>query len=209
MAIESERIPVRICPSCREEFQPHVTECLDCGGATVPGWEGEPLAAGSAGEAGGSGTLFESPEEGADLRGFEVVVRTGSEDWVSPLLQRLRRAGVESRVAYDPRSCGGGAMTLVVLVRPQDEERAREIELKTYVRQIPDLPGSLNRATTDVCPACRTPVRPNEAECPDCGLVLAETDPACGCGDGSCATGPEAGVPGLEGGLSFGRERRG
>jgi hypothetical protein len=210
MGIESEKVPVRICPACREEFQPHVTECLDCGGPTVPGWEGVPVAAPSAArpELSRAPDSYASPEANEDFRGFDVLVRSGPEEWVSPLLERLRRAGIETRVGYSPQN--QGSLTLGVLVRPEDEARAREVEIRTYVKQIPDLPGSLNRTTTDLCPACRGPVRPSDAECPDCGLALDVDDPACGCGDGGCATGPEAGLPALEGNiLPAGRDRRG
>lgn len=36
-----QEIPIRFCPACGEEFQPHILTCLDCGAETLEGFEGQ------------------------------------------------------------------------------------------------------------------------------------------------------------------------
>jgi ribosomal protein L32 len=175
MSLETDTIPIRVCPSCGSEFQPHVTECLDCGTATVAAWEGMTQGIVARDED------LESAEPFAvdgNTHGFDVLLRSGDMTWLRPLVVRLNGSGIESRITShpDPRR----ASELLLVVHPRDEERARQIELKTYVRQVPDLPGSLNRASTDVCPACGAGVRPRETECPDCGLAIWEDQDGAG-----------------------------
>jgi len=104
--LEGERIPIRACPACGSEFQPHVLECLDCGEATVPAWEG-------LGEHAPGVASEDEPDARDEGPARGVALRSGDGSYIKPLLERLARAGIAARVV--PRS--GRATELVVVVR--------------------------------------------------------------------------------------------
>ena len=54
--------PIRRCPECGEEFQPHVVDCSDCGTPLVSAFEGD-----GAPEAGGDAGAAPVPEETVTL----------------------------------------------------------------------------------------------------------------------------------------------
>jgi len=149
------------CPECGEDFLPTATVCSDCG---VP----LRLAAELSGAPVGGGP---------QLEGELVLVRAEGPAWVEQLADRLRAAGIPSRVEIiDPERfkarSGVSGTACGLFVRPGDLARAQEIDAVVQREQIPDLPADAREGESDGCPACGAAVAPEARECPDCGLFL-------------------------------------
>ena len=159
----SEPSPKR-CPSCREEFLATATWCGACDVALVhetelPRDEGEVLSA-------------------ADEL---APIRVEFPHWIEKLAERLAREGIPSRVELvkdDTPRPRGAAAPCVLLVRPEDAERARAIDAELLREQIPDAPDdtSTDWVESDDCPACGVAVPTEAPECPECGLAFRAVD---------------------------------
>jgi hypothetical protein len=70
--------------------------------------------------------------------------------------------------------------SVAIFVRPGDREAALALDVEFAQSQIPDLPEPITTTALDSpsegCPACGSPIQPNAAECPGCGLYLGEPD---------------------------------
>jgi hypothetical protein len=102
-----------------------------------------------------------------------VVVREGDLDWMSELRAVLIDAGIPCTVHSDAgcrKGCCGAACRLVV--SSEDLERARERIEEYYMEVSPELRASNELIKNGKCPACGSPVGPDDQECRDCGLPL-------------------------------------
>jgi len=151
------------CPECGEEFVHTAQVCSDCG---VPLRLAVELA--DPGSDAGSGL---PPAE--EL----VLIRAEGPAWIEMLAERMRAAGVPSRVEIiDParfgaRSGTGGA-ACGLFVREADLAEARRIDAQVQREQIPDLAGEEDAEGSEGCPACGAALAAEAGECPDCGLFL-------------------------------------
>jgi hypothetical protein len=160
---------MKTCPRCGEEYVLAASVCADCG---VPlGFEGPAARAAAEPDA-------EEPPDVSTL----VAVRHAEVSWIEGLAAALAEAGVPSHVALpdesDERrvqSRGMGALRCTLFVRPEDAAAAARIDAEFARTQVPDLPDAAQTGwgESDACPGCATPVPPDAAECPECGLAFA------------------------------------
>jgi len=173
---------LRYCPECGEEYQPHMTHCLDCGSPLEEKLDGEPV-------------MLEAPreQEAPDLPpGDYARVAHGLSAQTAELLVRLF---VAARIPVKVESVGYG---LTLSARLEDHPAVIAIlEREGVLPAQPD--GSAPAVAKDggPCPACGADIEAGTVECAECGLTFggsscqscgAEMDPA----DESC---PACGHP--------------
>jgi hypothetical protein len=150
----------KICPDCETEYLPHIEKCADCGAVLI--WPED---------------IEKAREKKKRLTEEavkdEVAVREGDMNWLGELYNVLIDAGIPCAVRVDAacnKSCCGDKCRLVV--SSGDAERAQE-QIEEYFAKIhPEVRVSREMAGEGKCPACGSPVGPDDPECPDCGLPL-------------------------------------
>ena len=152
---------IRYCPACREEYQPHMTHCLDCGGALKERLDGEAPEYHPTPEGEAEGESRPPPGE------YRRVGDGGlSAQVAEPLVRGFAEAGIPVRV----ESLGYG---LCLSVR--DEDRAAVVAVLVREGLMPNQPdetGPTVAAEGGPCPACGAHLDPGRVECPECGLLL-------------------------------------
>ena len=151
----------RICPQCEDEYTADALECAECGVALVhpdalePAAEAEPF-----------------PETDA-----LICIRVGPLPWSRALSETLSAAEIEHRIERDerkPEEGGidperfGGEILYGTWVRPEDQERAAEVDHGLFAHLEPEVAGETEGE--EVCPACTEPIEAAVLECPGCGL---------------------------------------
>ena len=166
---------VRHCPRCQSDYQAHVSQCADCGGALEDRFEGmEPAAESAPVEL--PATL--PPGE------YETLYFSHSLADLGPLGERLDQRGIPFRI--DSLSLGSRHQARYeLLVRGLERETAREELLYLLGGGIEqDQARTLDRDFDPACgyrrcPGCSSGLASGTVECPECGLVLLEPeDPA-------------------------------
>ncbi len=159
---------VRVCRDCGEEYRPEILRCADCGG------ELEDVLPGASREA----ARTPPPEGPADTAGFHPLYQTSRATDLVPMVERLREAGVPSRLA-EQRSDAEGAPPRYVLLVPEAETRralAAVTDLVAPHEAAADVHAVETRFDPDrgylQCPACGAEPPQGAAECPECGLGL-------------------------------------
>jgi hypothetical protein len=146
---------LRWCPACGEEYQPHMTECLDCGVALEDKQEGASRPV--------EPPVVESSLPPVDYR---VIADGLSGPTVEPLVQTFISAGIPVKV----ESAGYG---LRLSARSQERAAAMAIlEREGLIPQQPEPSAPAVAAEGGPCPACGTVIRPGTFECAECGLAL-------------------------------------
>ncbi|HEX5759140.1 MAG TPA: hypothetical protein VF121_08095 [Thermoanaerobaculia bacterium] len=152
---------IQVCPRCGSEFQPHVTECLDCGTATEARWDvpGAPPA-----------PPPPAPTDFSLPRDVEACsVRFGDLQAATELAVFLEERGVPCRVdSTQPAR----RRHYHVLVAPEDQERARALDREHLAAVVPEGEAVMTEPPPGHCPACGSRVPDEVLECPDCGLVV-------------------------------------
>ena len=153
-------LPPRRCPRCREEYVATALTCVDCGVALVA-----------------EGDLDEAPATELPASDALVQVRVENPVWIRALAERLAEEGIPSRVELlesDARTARRHGAPCALRVRPEDAERARQVDAALLRAQLPDLPedASPEWREAEGCPACGTPLAPEAVECPECGLAF-------------------------------------
>ena len=157
---------LRYCPDCGEEYQPHMTQCLDCGtvlkekldGAETPELNAPPE--------------LES-ELGLPPGDYERVADGLTAQEVEPMVKLF----VSERLPVKVESHGYG---LSLSVRREDRPAVVAIlEQEGVIPRQSDAPTV--SADGGPCPACGTHVKPGTVECIECGLLLGAF---CECGEG-------------------------
>lgn len=160
---------IRVCPDCGSEFQPHILECIDCGAATRPATD-LPLQPEPAPPPERSSS---PPAIPSLVPGMEAhPLRQAPLEWARDLSQYLIDHGVSCRV--EPCRSEGCTSQFTVTVAPGDMERARELDHRFLLQEVPD--AAYVNLETEGCPACGTPLGQGQDECPECGLVVAGAD---------------------------------
>jgi hypothetical protein len=167
---------LRYCPDCGEEYQPHMTQCIDCGTALkekLEGAETPPLNAPPEGEA------LPSLPPGDYLRVADGLTAQA----VEPVV----RLFVAERIPVKVESSGYG-----LILSARSEDRAAVVAILEREGVIPkqsDAPAVA--AEGGPCPACGTHIKPGTVECLECGLLLGAFCESCGEGvspsDDACA----------------------
>ncbi len=150
----------KICPECETEYLPHIQKCADCGATLLLPEE-----------------YKKAVEEKKRLEDKtvenRVVAREGDLAWMSELRSVLIDTGIACSLHSDAgckKSRCRDAWQL--MVSPDDLERAQE-RIEEYFTEIdPEFRTSKELMSEGKCPACGSPVGPNERICPDCGLPL-------------------------------------
>jgi hypothetical protein len=149
-----ELVPVRRCPECGEEFQPHIVDCSDCGVPLEHGIEGQPAVGGETGPAAHEGTYVLIPQ----IVGTQDVLDAGKE---------LSGTAIRFRLVPSTRRRDG----LALLVREEDAALA-----DAFLREAGLLPPLDDSPPVGEeggpCPACGTHVAAGSLGCAECGLVL-------------------------------------
>jgi hypothetical protein len=166
---------VRYCPDCGEEYQPHMTECLDCGtalkekldGAETPDLSGPPEV---------------EPEPSLPPGDYQRVADGLTAQAVEPVVKLF----VRERVPVKVESHGYG---LSLSARREDRAAVMAIlEREGVIPRQSDVP--VVAADGGPCPACGTHIKPGTVECVECGLLLGafcECGEALSPGDDVCA----------------------
>ena len=152
---------IRYCPACREEYQPHMTHCLDCGGDLALRLEGEAPVYRAVPEA--------EAETEASLPPGEYR-RVGDAGLPARVVESLVEGFVAAGIPVKVESTGYG---LCLSVR--DEDRAAVVaalEREGVIPVQPDAAVPAVAAEGGPCPACGARLEPGIVECPECGLLL-------------------------------------
>jgi hypothetical protein len=170
----------KTCPSCGDEFVPHVELCPDCR---------VPLRA--AGE--------HAPAENAALAGElreAVMLRAGEVSELRELAERLTAAGIPCAIDTDPpgqnlgaatsrRAAAGAPARLALYVDANAAQAAVRIHQAWMVDAVPDSGSAGEAGVIDACPGCGEPLTTGAAVCASCGLEFPELQVACPrCGQG-------------------------
>jgi hypothetical protein len=140
----------RYCPDCGEEYQPHVTECVECGGVLQDRRDGD----------------VREPEPVLPPGEYEKVVDGLTAATAERLVKRFIAAGLPVKV----ESVGYG---LCLSARLEDRAAVLAIlEGEGAVPRQPDAEVPAVGTEGGACPACGTTVGAGTVECPDCGLLL-------------------------------------
>ena len=150
-------IYLRYCPDCGEEYQPHMTHCIDCGTALQERLEGHSPA-------------YEPPPEPEPAPAlppgeYGRVASDLSAQTVEPLVKLFVAAGIPVKV----ESAGYG---LFLSARPEDRPAVVAILEREGVIPKQSDETAVVAADGGPCPACGTHVSPGTFECPECGLLL-------------------------------------
>jgi RNA polymerase subunit RPABC4/transcription elongation factor Spt4 len=152
-----------VCPKCKVGFAPGIAVCPFCK---------IPLA---------SKQLFEEePDETPepiilddDISSLKEL-RTADVNWIHHLQDKLAEAGIPHCIEQSaPRR-----MVFSLYVRPEDLDRAKEIDEKVYAIEVPDGEGMRHTEDLDFssCPACGNRLGENDLKCSSCGLDLSPTE---------------------------------
>ena len=154
----------KICPSCGEEYYPHIEKCADCGSVLLSAEE--------------HGRFQEERKRTAEKAVEDAVqVREGDLNWMSELKTVLLDAGIPCLLVSD-EGCGKGCCgdKWRLKVSPGDFERAQE-SIEEYLMELdPELRTSRELIREGKCPACGSPAGADDRDCPDCGLPLLIVD---------------------------------
>jgi ribosomal protein L40E len=149
---------IKICPDCNAEFFHHVQNCTDCGAALLLPEENRKLQ--------------EERDQCKDkMIKNAVAVKEGDLDWIDELYNMLLDASVPCVIKANI-GCGCSGQPYALLVSTEDAERANELIEEHYAHVHPEIEASNDLVNNGKCPACGSPVGPNEPECRDCGLTL-------------------------------------
>jgi hypothetical protein len=151
---------IKICPDCTTEYFAHIENCADCGSVLLSPEEHERV---------------QEDRKRCKEKILEdtVVLKDGDLKWIDELYNVLINAGIPCAVNADTgckKGCCGNPYQL--LVSREHAEKANELVEEHYTKLHPEIQVSREMMSQGNCPACSSPVDPNAAECPDCGLVL-------------------------------------
>ena len=156
---------LRYCPDCGEEYQPHMTECIDCGTALKEKLDGDDTP-----ELAAPPDL--EPEPSLPPGDYEKVADGLSAQAVEPVV----RLFVAGRIPVKVESSGYG---LSLSSRREDRAAVMTIlEREGVIPAQPDAPAVA--ADGGPCPSCGTHIKPGTVECPECGLLLGAVCEGCG-----------------------------
>jgi predicted amidophosphoribosyltransferase len=149
---------LRYCPDCGEEYQPHMTRCIDCGSALKEKLDGESMEYAAPPE--------REPESSLPPGDYGRVAAGLSAQVVEPLVRVFVEAGIPVKV----ESIGYG---LCLSVRGEDRSAVVAILEREGVIPIqPEATTPAVAAEGGPCPACGSNLEPGTVECPECGLLL-------------------------------------
>lgn len=167
---------IRHCPRCQSDYEPHISQCGDCGGSLEERVEGMEVSAPAAPAL---------PPDTLPPGDYETFYFSRENADLDPLAERLTGRGIPFRI--EPISvgpaCGNRAPTRYELrVRDLDREAAGEELCRVMGEGIePEDALSLDRSFDPAsgyrqCPACSKELVPGTAECPECGLTLLDPE---------------------------------
>ncbi|MBI5887034.1 MAG: hypothetical protein HZB85_10725 [Deltaproteobacteria bacterium] len=160
---------VKVCPRCDAEYYAHVNKCATCGVELVA-----------------PGNLKQAKQALPDAAGELVCVVDGPRDRVLELSATLKKAGFAAQHLKVPDADGGCSTDKgygVFVPKTQAQAAVKKVEGMWHELH-PEMVEAQDRMNAGLCPACGTALRPDNPECPDCGLFL---------GDPSCQNDPDCG----------------
>ncbi len=167
---------IKICPTCRTEYQLSAQLCADCG-VTLQFMGSVAGPNRGATGVGGSARGFPEPlPESSDL----ACLRITELSWIRDLHARLSDEGIPIRLEVEETDGSRDIHRWVyrLLVRPRDLDAAAAVDRAYLCEQMPEaaeaLPSGSN--TPGRCPACGANVRPDSSSCPECDLAFPEEE---------------------------------
>ena len=149
---------IKICPECNTEFFHHVQNCTDCGAALLLPEENQKIQ--------------EERKQCSDkMIENAVTVKEGDLDWIDELYNMLLDASVPCVIKANI-GCGCSGQPYALLVSADNTEQAIGLIEEHYAKVHPEIEASNELINQGNCPACGSPVGPNDPECRDCGLTL-------------------------------------
>jgi hypothetical protein len=146
-------VPVRRCPECGEDFQPHIVNCSDCGVPLEDAIEGQPLARREAAPAEDEGTYVAIN----GILGQQDVLDAGKALSATALRYQLgptTRRDLWALAVHEADADAAVALLREAGLLPADD----------------DSPPVGQEGGP--CPACGTRVAAGSVECGECGLVV-------------------------------------
>lgn len=175
----------KTCPSCGDEFVPHVVECPDCRVPLEASDGAAPRPAPQRDAAGGTPAI-----------GDAVVLRRDQPGELRQLAEALSAAGIACAIDTDPPGASirggvlgsraastGRAVELAVYVSAADAKAASAVQAQWLARSMPGSELGTGELLEGHCSGCNEPLPENVAECPSCGLAILPLEvgcPACG-----------------------------
>lgn len=145
---------VKVCPECKAEYFPHVTECKSCETALVYPRELDKIKPPKA-------------------QGRLICVEEGDFEKIKGLSYELGRRGIECdmlNIAQGNTCSTAGEFGIFV---PQTQVQSAISAIEEIMHKLyPELSESEARLNKGLCPACGADISANPGECPDCGLNL-------------------------------------
>jgi len=159
-------VHLRYCPACREEYQPHMTRCVECGTALKDMLEGETPEY--------DPPKPPEPEEPLVPPGdYKTIADAVAPSTAGRLMEQFGAADIPIKV--EPSGPG-----LRLSARVEDVAAAVAIlEREEVVPKQPDAAQRAVAAEGGPCPACGTEVKPGASDCPECGLSLSSAAMSC------------------------------
>jgi hypothetical protein len=155
----------KVCPRCKGEFQSWVKECPDCEIALLPAAEwAQRRTEGRTASAADLESLERAVASDEDLAlgpGLGAIYQVGDQAHCVAIANTLAAHGVPFHVAP----------IYAVYVLPEDFEAADQARKAQALEGVHD-PQPTTGDHDEACPACGTKLRPNETECPECGLAF-------------------------------------
>ncbi|MGB7575304.1 MAG: zinc ribbon domain-containing protein [Thermodesulfobacteriota bacterium] len=152
-----------VCPKCKVGFAPGIAVCPFCEIPLVSEQESED-------EPGEIPEPIILDDDTSSLK----KLRTADVAWIHHLQDKLAEAGIPHCIEQSaPRR-----MLFSVYVRPEDLDRARDIDEKIFAEEVPDGEGMPHAEDLDFssCPGCGNRLGENDLKCSSCGLDLSPTE---------------------------------
>jgi uncharacterized OB-fold protein len=153
---------LRYCPDCGEEYQPHMTHCIDCGTALQERLEGDSAVHQAALEP----EPEPEPPTALPPGDYGRVAGDLSAQTVEPLVKLF----VAARIPVKVESVGYGlSLSARLEYRPAV---VAILEREGVIPKQSDETTPAVAAEGGPCPACGTHIDPGTVECAECGLLL-------------------------------------
>ena len=102
-----------------------------------------------------------------------VIIREDSPDLIKDLSGMLSEKGIPSQMTIAPGCSTGSCSCRYILLVPAQFVQKSMADIEEYFMILhPEIREAHQRMEQGKCPACGSDVKPDDKECPDCGLML-------------------------------------
>jgi hypothetical protein len=171
----------KICPSCGDEFVPHIALCPDC---RVPLKTAEEMA-----NARISQGQSDVPASASFAIASAVMLRRGAASDLRELCEHLAERGLRFVIDTDPpgqrlaaparAAATGREVQLAIYVEETDAAEASLAEQEWLLATVPGAAAGPAGGMIDACPGCSEPLSASATACASCGLEFPPLEVAC------------------------------